>query len=148
MHYYRNTREQNYKYLTPKVIIEEFITDLTARIRCQITRSCVLVECTQLIQVDLDECIKIACNTSMTLHGIGYSTHLDLSRGSRTIPNRLNSRKCWKLLRSCRIRFLLYVVDMYVSGTEVKVGELTNCPNSASRPFSPRSPSNLHSGDF
>ena len=30
-------------------------------------------------------------------------------------------------------------VDMYARGSEVKVGELTNCPHNAGRPFSPQS---------
>ena len=51
--YYRNTREQNYKYLTPKVIIEEFITDDGKNPVPDYKISC-FGGVPQLIQVDLD----------------------------------------------------------------------------------------------
>ena len=75
----------------------------------------------------------------MTLHGIGYSTHLDLSRGSENDPKPPQLEKMLEIAAKLSHPFPFIRVDMYVSGTEVKVGELTNCPNSASRPFSPRS---------
>ena len=140
-------REQNYSHLTPKVIIEEFITDDGKNPASRLQDPCVLVEClnwSRLIWTGTE----LTYSTFTTLHGIVCSTQLGLSRGPRTSPNRLNSRWMLEIAAKLSHPFPFIRVDMYVSGTEVKVGELTNCPHAAGRPFSRPDPWNLQSGDF
>ncbi len=135
--YYRNTREQNYKYLTPKVIIEEFITDdgkspaPDYKILCFGGRP-------QLIQIDLDRYgTHLQHFYDTAWNRLQYSVGFESRPENDPKPPQLDEMLEIAVKLSHPFPFIR--VDMYVSGTEVKVGELTNCPHSAGRPFSPPS---------
>lgn len=135
--YYRNTREQNYKYLTPKVIIEEFITD-DGKIPAPDYKVLCFGGIPQLIQVDLDRYkTHLQHFYDTAWNRLQYSVGFDSRPENDPKPPQLE--KMLEIATKLSHPFPFIRVDMYVSGTEVKVGELTNCPHSAGRPFSPRS---------
>ena len=135
--YYRNSREQNYKHLTPKVIIEEFITDDGKNPAPDYKILC-FGGVPQLIQVDLDRHKnRLQHFYDTAWNRLQYSVGFESRPENDPKPPQLE--KMLEIAAKLSHPFPFIRVDMYVSGTEVKVGELTNCPYSASRPFSPRS---------
>ena len=135
--YYRNTREQNYKYLTPKVIIEEFITDDGKNPAPDYKILC-FGGTPQLIQIDLDRYeTHLQHFYDTAWNRLQYSVGFESRSENDPKPPQLE--KMLEIAAKLSHPFPFLRVDMYVSSTEVKVGELTNCPHSASRPYSPRS---------
>lgn len=135
--YYRNNREQNYKHLTPKVIIEEFITD-DGRNPAPDYKILCFGGTPQLIQIDLDRYgTHLQHFYDTAWNRLQYSVGFESKPESDPKPPQLE--KMLEIAEKLSYAFPFVRVDMYVSNTEVKVGELTNCPHSANRPFSPGS---------
>ena len=135
--YYRDTREQNYKHLTPKVIIEEFITD-DGRNPAPDYKVFCFGGAPELIQVDLDRYethLQHFYDTAWNRlqYSIGFASRPEND------PKPPQLEKMLEIAARLSQPFPFLRVDMYVRGAEVKVGELTNCPHNASRPFSPPS---------
>ena len=130
---YKKTREQNYKFLTPKIIIEEFISHdgVTA-------------------PVDY----KIYC-----FYGIPKFIHVDSARFTNHTQNFYDTDWCrldgeWKypgrpsddprpeslsemlqIASALSAPFDFIRVDLYAIGKELRVGEITNCPLNAGGEF-------------
>ena len=135
--YYRDSREQSYKHLTPKVIIEEFITDDGENPAPDYKILC-FGGTPRLIQVDLDRYgthLQHFYDTSW--NRLQYSVGFESRPENDPKPPQLE--KMLEIAAKLSRPFPFIRVDMYVSDTEVKVGELTNCPHSADKPYSPRS---------
>ena len=134
--HYQNTREQNYRYLTPKVIIEEFITDDGKNPAPDYKILC-FGGTPRLIQVDLARYeIHLQHFYDIAWNRLQYSVGFDSRPENDPKPPQLE--KMLEIAAKLSHPFPFMRVDMYASDKEVKVGELTNCPHSASSPFSPR----------
>src|SRR5262249_23589155 len=124
--FYNYARERNYKTLIPKLIVEPFVFNRDSpddyRVFCQDGEP-------RLIQVNT--------NTSETKTRSFYDTEWNLqpigmrNKTSVSQPRPANRGLMLDSARSLSREFSFIRVDLYSDGTDVKVGELTNCPYNA-----------------
>ena len=126
---YKMVREANYQYLEPKIIIEEFFSE-----DGQTPPEDYKVFCfngvPKLIQVDAGRFVQHTRNLYDTSwNRLPVSLLYPLRVEDDPKPTQLN------LMLDIAARlsepFSFIRVDMYTNGTEVRVGELTNCPGGA-----------------
>ena len=125
--YYAKTREQNYKYLTPKIIVEEFFTADGTTPPSDYKLFC-FDGMPKLVQADSNRFSKHTRNL--------YDTEWNLQPFSLSKPNgSVSDERPVALAQMLDVAaklaapFRFIRVDMYVMGNEIKVGELTNCPD-------------------
>ena len=134
--YYTHSREANYRHLQPKIIVERFLSHNSATPANDYKVFCFHGE-PRLVQVDGDR----FTNHTRNFYDVDW-TRLQVSMNypCRTAddpkPTRLQdmldiARALSKLLPSIR-------VDMYALESELKVGELTNCHESAGSIIKPK----------
>ena len=133
--YYKGSREQNYKYLRPKVIVEEFFSEDGHTAPSDYKIFC-FNGVPKFIQVDSDRHTHHSRNfydTSWNLlpFTLIYPRKLEIDHRPVQLDNMLDIAT--KLSRP----FSFIRVDMYTDDSEVKVGELTNCPESANSKVTP-----------
>ena len=135
--YYRVSREPNYRYLEPKVIVEEFFVEEGMGVPRDFKIHC-FHGVPRLIQVDSG---RFAAHTRNLYDESwrrlkiewAYPQSADDDAKPRCLD--LMLRIAGQLAGS-----LSYVrVDMYTNDTIVKVGEMTSCPEGAKRLICPRS---------
>ena len=128
--YYKRSREQNYKYLRPKVIVEEFFSADGQTVPRDYKIFC-FDGVPKLIQVDSDRYTQMS--------RILYDN--DWNRLPVTIkyigkpeddPRPAQLEKMLYIATRLSRHFSFVRVDMYTDGVTVKVGELTHSPGSAS----------------
>ena len=127
--YYRQSREANYRFLRPKVIVEEFFSSDGRTAPADYKVFC-FGGSPRIIEVDRDrfrghtrnfydaewERLQIAMK---------YPGRIDDDPKPKTLGTMLSvARELSRLFRAIR-------VDMYSIGSQVKVGELTSCHGSA-----------------
>ena len=135
--YYKGSREQNYKYLKPKVIVEEFFSADGNTVPSDYKVFC-FNGIPKLIQVDSDRHIHHTRNFYDTLWNRLSFTIL-YPEQAEEIPRPAQLDKMLDIAARLSHPFSFVRVDMYTNYSEVKVGELTNCPGSAIEKVSPPS---------
>ena len=135
--YYKVGREQNYKYLRPKIIIEEFFSEDGHTPPNDYKIFC-FGGIPKFIQVDSDRHIQHTRNF--------YNTCWNRLRFTLLYPEKLEDdarpaqlEKMLEIATRLSKPFSFIRTDMYTNGTDVKVGELTNCPESANARLNPPS---------
>ena len=133
--YYRRSREINYKFLEPKIIVEAFFSEdggmppRDYKIFCFHGRP-------KLIEVDADRFTQHTRNFYDTVwERLEVSVKYPAAAHHHERPKSLDlmldiARELSKPFSSIR-------VDMYASDSRVKVGELTNCHEAAAKPSTP-----------
>lgn len=123
--YYRKSREANYRYLQPKVIIEEFFSCDGQTVPQDYKVFCFHGQ-PQLIEVDAGRFVKHTRNfydTSWNRLRITVRYPAGESADSRPA----NLEVMLEIARKLSKPFPSVRVDMYAHGDTIKVGELTNC---------------------
>lgn len=135
INHYLLTREANYKYLKPKVIIEPLIFGVTNLEDYKFF--CFNGE-PKLIQVDLD---RSTHHTRLFFdnHWNEYNFSLDKPKNPKTIVKPKNFEKMLAVARALSQQFSMIRVDLYSDNSNVHVGELTNTHGNAGERFIPRS---------
>ena len=135
--YYRKTREQNYRGLIPKVIVEEFISEDGRTVPEDYKVFC-FGGVPKLVQVDSD---RFSGHTRIL-----YDTEWDrlpmtlqYPNTSRSHPKPATLEKMLDLAARLSRPFSFIRVDMYAARAQIKVGELTSCPESAGGKIHPLS---------
>jgi TupA-like ATPgrasp len=133
LNFYESGREQNYKNLTPKVIVEPILfnnADLEDfKIFC-------VRGVPKLIQVDFDRRSRhtrslYSPDWIKLPFGFTYPIGKDAEK-PRNLPEML------EIAKQLSADFSLIRVDLYSDGTRTYVGELTHCPTNAEGIFIPR----------
>ena len=135
--YYRVSREPNYRYLEPKVLVEEYYVEPGMAVPRDFKIHC-FHGIPRLIQVDSDRFTGHTRNWYDTSWGrVNIKWAYPQRRDDDPEPACLDLmlELAAKLSRS-----LSYVrVDLYTNDTTVRVGEITSCPDGAKRMLRPRS---------
>ena len=133
--FYRESREHNYRYLLPKVIVEEFISDDIKSVPKDYKFYCFYGE-PQLILVDSNRFSNHTRNI--------YDTNWNKLPITLNKPHTENSDDrpdmLCEMLSSARklaSPFPFVRVDMYIGSTQLKVGEMTFVPNGSSAKVEP-----------
>lgn len=135
INYYLKQREQNYRFLRPKIIIEEFFSPDGLTVPCDYKVFCFFGK-PRFIQVDLDRFGSHLRN----FYDTGWRRlRVSCKRpgGEHSDPEPPALTEMLDIAAKLSQPFPFIRVDMYAIGDEVKVGELTNCPESANSPFRP-----------
>lgn len=133
--HYENSREQNYKYLRPKVLIEEFFSEDGKTVPSDYKFLC-FNGVPKIIQVDADrygDHVQSFYDLSWNRLRFNVGYHEAIENEPR--PVALDDMLDIASLLSSPFSFIR--VDMYCNDQDVRVGELTNCPHSAGRKFDP-----------
>lgn len=135
--YYKVSREPNYRYLEPKILVEEFFVEPNMEVPRDFKFHC-FHGTPRIIQVDLG---RFNNHTRSFYDPSWRRLRIDWAYPPAAEPD--SKPSCLPLM--LRIaeqlsRSLSYIrVDMYTDGVAVKVGEMTNCPDGAKRLLRPRS---------
>ena len=135
INYYLKQREQNYRYLRPKIIVEEFFSPDGKTVPVDYKVFC-FFGTPRVIQVDLDRFgdhlrnfydtawrrLQVSCKRPGCEHPDPEPPALE---------------EMLDVAAKLSQPFSFIRVDMYAIGHEVRVGELTSCPESANSPFRP-----------
>ena len=132
--YYRYSREANYKYLQPKVIIEPLVFD-------EINNDTYNLFCVngsvRVIQVNKNPLINresIFLDTGW--NDLGFTMAAKKLKILPKIPD--NFGVMVDLAEKLSYPFSFIRVDLYSNGKQCFVGELTNCDGGANAPFNPK----------
>ena len=131
--YYDLTREINYRYLQPKIIVEPILfADANL---CDYKFYCV-DGVPRLIQVDFDRRTRHTRKMfDADWNDMGFTCNYPVWPGRLERPGNLDAMLD---ISSKLARHFNYIrVDLYTDGTNIFVGELTNCPGSGLSPFFP-----------
>ena len=135
--YYTSSREQNYRGLRPKIIVEEFFSEDGRTIPDDYKIFC-FQGVPRLIQVDSS---RFSGHTRSLYdtdwHRLPMTLQYPGTPFTHSKPAKLE--KMLDLAARLSKPFSFIRVDMYVAGDRVKVGELTNCPESAVGKIQPAS---------
>ena len=127
--YYKLSREQNYRYLRPKIIVEEFFPENGLTPPKDYKFYC-FYGVPKFIHVDSDRHIHQTRNFYDPLWNRLYFTlKYPASPFDTSKPQQLE--EMLDVAANLSRPFSFIRVDMYTNGVQVKVGELTNCPGSA-----------------
>lgn len=139
--YYLRSRERNYKGLQPKILIEEII--FGPRILDDYKIFC-FKGVAKFIQVDSERHSK-HCRQFFDSQGkpLDFSLIYPQNPNPKALPD--NFGKMLSVASELSRDFEFVRVDMYSNGSDIKVGELTHCPEGASGNFIPWSAESLAS---
>ena len=126
--YYRRTREENYKNLKRKIIVEEFFSEDGCTPPNDYKIFC-FHGCPRVIQVDFDRFHSHTRNLYDTKWNRLPIT-LQYPPGSREERKPRHLDVMLEIARELARPFSFIRVDMYANSSTAKVGELTNCPGS------------------
>ena len=133
--YYSASREQNYRYLNPKIIVEEFFSEDGRTIPNDYKIFCIH-GIPKFIQVDSDRFLGHKRNL--------YSTDWDRIRATLLYPSKEEDdpkpvllNDMLSIAKKLSAAFPFVRVDLYATATAIKVGELTFVPGSAGEPLNP-----------
>ena len=135
--YYKRKREQNYRYLLPKIIVEEFFSRDGRTPPPDYKFHC-FFGVPKLIQVDSNRFTRHTRNLYDTLWNLlpvsfGYPESSDKDIRPSELEEMLD------VAARLSQPFSYIRIDMYAIDGEVRVGELTNCPGSAGERVRPSS---------
>lgn len=135
INYYDSSREVNYRYLEPKVIVEPFVFDNDNPNDYKFF--CARGE-PGLVQIDADRKTRhVRCFYDTTWRKQPYSMTYPLLEAEVARP--ANLELMIELARKLSADFNFVRVDFYSDGTNTYVGELTHCHGNAREFFEPRS---------
>ena len=134
---YRKTREQNYKHLRPKVIVEEFFSEDGLA-----TPNDYKVFCfdgvPKFISVDVGRFVNLTSNLyDDAWNRLPYALRRPMRTQDDPPPPQL--ARMLDIASKLSKPFSFISVDLYTDGTAVKVRELTNCPDSSNGEITPSS---------
>ncbi|MYB29183.1 MAG: hypothetical protein F4X38_08590 [Acidimicrobiaceae bacterium] len=133
--YYKATREHNYKYLKPKVIVEEFFSADGKSVPSDYKILC-FAGVPKIIQVDSDRYgHHVQSFYDLSWNRLRFNVGFHERVEDEPKPEMLNLMLDMAARLSSPFSFIR--VDMYCNDEDVRVGELTNCPHSANRKFDP-----------
>lgn len=133
--YYLKQREQNYRYLRPKIIVEEFFSPDGKTVPNDYKVFC-FFGVPKFIQVDIDRFGNHLRNFyDPEWRRLKLSYKRPGCERSDVEPPAL--AKMLEIAEELSQPFSFIRVDLYSIGDEVRVGELTNCPESANSSFQP-----------
>lgn len=133
--FYAKSREQNYRYLRQKIIVEEFFSEdgrtpaTEYKVHCFHGRPGV-------VQVESGRFADYA----RSFHDLGWKelpVSIRYPRGARSHPRPPMLDEMLDLAARLSAPFDYVRVDLYATKTDLRVGELTNCPNRANSVVSP-----------
>ncbi len=133
--YYAKTREQNYKNLTPKIIVEKFFSadgttpPLDYKVFC-------FGGFPRLVQVDSNR----FSNHTRNLYDTEWNLQpfcISKVNGSVSDERPVALDQMLDIASRLAAPFPFMRVDMYAIGDEIKVGELTNCPEGGTGRITP-----------
>lgn len=134
--YYRVSREPNYRYLEPRVLVEEFFSDNRRDIPRDFKIHC-FHGVPRLIQVDSDRFTRHTRNWyDETWRRLDIEWAYPQGGSDDAKPECLESML--KIAERLAASLSYVRVDMYTDGRVVKVGEMTSCPDGAKRRLMPR----------
>jgi hypothetical protein len=129
--YYQGSRERNYKSLVPKVIVEPFVFDRDDvddyKIFCWRGEP----KFTQVIVGGFRRCQRACFDTDWKL--LPFTMRYPQTRMAIPRPSCLS--EMYRLARRLSSPFSFIRVDLYVEGEQIRVGELTNCPEAGNLVF-------------
>lgn len=133
--YFRRSREANYRFLRPKIIVEEFISADQRNAPDDYKILCYKGK-PRLIQVDsgrFDRHTRNVYDTNWNRMPVrfGFPPREPSDRRPETLELMLD------VARRLSVHFELIRVDFYAVGARVTVGELTNCPDGGNARISP-----------
>lgn len=132
VNYYRVNREANYKLLQPKIIVEPLIFGSSNvedyKIFC-------VNGVPKLIQVDVDRHIEHK-RKYFDAHWRELEFSIKYPRTDSTLAPPQNLDEMLKVAAELSKRFWFVRVDLYSNGTQLYVGEITHCADSADGTFS------------
>ena len=135
--HYRRSREQNYRYLSPKILVEEFFSGDERSIPRDYKFWC-HEGSPRFVQVDSGRFVKHTRDLYDTSwKRLPYTLHYPAGEAAIPRPDRLEEMLDVAARLSAPFEFIR--VDMYANSSEVKVGELTSCPGSARERIRPES---------
>lgn len=133
LNHYDHTREFNYKFLTPKIIVEPIVFDDSNITDYKIF--CFGGE-PKMIQIDLDRRDEHTRKIfDVQWNEQNFSTRYPKSDKPMPRPDNLN--EMLEVARALSAKFSFVSVDLYSNGTACRVGEITNCPGSGVMKFIP-----------
>ena len=133
--YYKQSREANYRYLKPKIIVEEFFSEDGKNPPKDYKIFC-FHGYPQLIQVDADRFV----NHTRNFYDIAWNRLQVVVNYPARLSNDPKPQKLDLMLdvaEQLSKPFSFVRVDMYACDDQIKVGELTNCHGSAIEPIRP-----------
>ncbi|MBC7803604.1 MAG: hypothetical protein H7Y16_06980 [Candidatus Parcubacteria bacterium] len=133
--FYRRTLEGNYRYLRPKIIVEEFLQEDGRPFPSDYKVYC-FHGVPALVQVDLDRTTAhrrafYSCKWQRLPCDDNVAMQTEPIARPRCLEEML------EIARKLSAAFNVLRVDLYASSAGVKVGELTNFPGGCGEPFSP-----------
>jgi hypothetical protein len=131
--YYEYARERNYRTLQPKIIVEPFVFDQNWPDAFR--AFCVNGE-PRLLHANIDRPGKL----TRSFYDSAWNSQPVFSSDRATVdfPRPANLDQMLQVARVLSRDFNFIRVDLYSDGTQVKVGELTNCPFDGLFPFDSR----------
>ena len=134
--YYRDSRESNYRYLRRKIIVEEFFSKDGKSVPLDYKVHC-FCGAPRVIQVDVGR----FCEHTRNFYDPGWH-RLDLEwahpAGAQDVERPRLLETMLMLAAKLSEPFSFVRIDMYTDDTQVKVGEITNCPESANGSMRPQ----------
>ena len=133
--YYAKKREQNYKNLTPKIIVEEFFSPdgitppLDYKVFCFDGKP-------RIVQVDSNR----FSNHTRNLYDTEWNLQpfcISKPNGATTDQRPVALGQMLEIASRLAAPFQFIRVDMYAIGNEIKIGELTNCPEGGAGRITP-----------
>ena len=133
--YYVRKRELNYRYLQPKIIVEEFFS-VDGKTAPRDYKIFCFHGIPRFVQVDIDRFANHERNYYDTQwNKLDFSCKRPTSK--RIVPKPRSLATMLDVAAKLSWAFSFVRVDLYAIGEQVKVGELTNCPESGDFPFEP-----------
>lgn len=132
---YRSTREANYRYLRPKVIVEEFFSKDGVSVPKDYKIFC-FGGIPKLIQVDSGRTYRHTRNLYDTdWRRLSATWHYPAGESDDCRPEPLE--EMLEVASRLSAQFSFVRVDLYAISTDVRVGELTFCPGGANEVLLP-----------
>jgi len=133
--YYRNSREGNYRYLRPKIIIEEFLREDGRECLSDYKFYC-FRGVPAVVQVDLDRTVAHR-RAFYSVKWQPLPCDDSVARQAEAVPRPRCLEEMLEVARKLSAAFSVLRVDLYAASVGVKVGELTNFPGGCREPFRP-----------
>ena len=135
--YYRVSREPNYRYLEPKIIVEEFFLEQELEVPRDFKFHC-FYGVPRLVQVDAG---RFTHHTRNLYDSAWQRVDMEWAYPQRvgSDPRPVQLDLMLSLARQLARSFRYIRIDMYTDDAVVKIGEMTSCPEGAKRRIKPRS---------
>ena len=133
--YYRSKREQNYRFLSPKIIVEELFSEDGRTVPNDYKIFCFRGD-PKFIQIDLDRYSGHKRNLYDIFWNRIHATLLYPSK-QEDDPKPELLDEMLSVARKLSASFEFVRIDLYATATKIKVGELTFVPGAAGEPLNP-----------